>query len=491
MIPEEKLGGLLVGTMVGMGQIGDDMAKRYSEGSVRYRVRKGKDGVERGHWEALVKVSDNGGPWKSKSKAIKTYPKKTADGRTIRADILSPTKSRPNQGREGALAALAEWRSQLIADDAVAEKKARQAELGAGTATVLSVDRNMTVFKYVDSFIGSRKIKSSSNPSGIAQSTFDNYKYAVRSLDKELGTTRLADLTPAHIHAWQKSLEDAGKSGTTINRAYWLLKNSCEYAVQNGDMDAEQFALCFPRKRVDPPKAAEPDPNPLDDSSFDLLNLLIDRANANGEPSAFIACVELALLTGMRQAEVCGLRWKDVDMVGNGQYPTGSIHVCNVLSRAGSTFIEKGPKTKAGDRHIPLNDDLKAVLVARRAQQAREMEDAGMDLAPFGGNPPLDYYVGGNVNGGYFNPTVLSRSWRGFSQGNELRGIKGRRASFHDLRHTFATRAIHEGVDVEVVSKILGHAKVSITLDIYADAMPEAKTRGMEAMNGVMRKRSA
>ncbi|WP_130813026.1 tyrosine-type recombinase/integrase [Olsenella sp. Marseille-P4559] len=467
------------------------MAKRYSEGTVRYRVRRGKDGVERGHWEALLKVSDDDGPWKSKSKAIKNYPKQTADGRTTRTEILSPTKSRPNQGREGALAALAEWREQLMVDDEVAERKARQAELGAGDATILSVTPDSTVYEYVDAFVSSRKIKSANNPAGIARSTYDGYRYAIRSMDRGFGGTRLRDLTPARILAWQKSLERQGKAGATINRAYWCLKNACEYAVQNGDMDAEQFALCFPRKRVDAPKSANPDPNPLDDSSLDLLNLLIDRANAGGDPSAFMVCVELALLTGMRQSEVCGLRWRDVDLEGSGQYPTGSIHVCNVLSRSGSEFVQKEPKTKAGNRFIPLNADLRGLLLARREQQAREMAEAGADLSDTGGRPPLDYHVCGNANGGFFNPTVLSRSWRSFAQGNDLRGIKGRRVVFHDLRHTFATRAIHEGVDVEVVSKILGHAKVSITVDIYADAMPDAKKRGMEAMNGVVRRHEA
>lgn len=203
-----------------------------------------------------------------------------------------------------------------------------------------------------------------------------------------------------------------------------------------------------------------------------------------------MVCVELALLTGMRQSEVCDLRWSDVDLEGSGQYPTGSIHVCNVPSRSSGTFVEKEPKTRAGNRFIPLNGDLRALRVARREQQAHEMAEAGADLSGTDGKPPLDHYVCGNVNGGLFNPTVLSRSWRSFAHGNDLGGIKGRRVVFHDLRHTFAARAIHEGVDIKVVSKILGHAKVSITVDIYADAIPDAKTRGMEAMNGVLRARA-
>ncbi len=465
------------------------MSRRCSEGTVRYRVRTGKDGKEHGHWEALIKVSDDGSPWKCRSKALKDYPKKTADGRTIRAAILAPTKAKPNQGSDGAHAALKEWRQQLIEEGERAESDARQAKMAADRAELGGVTADSTVYEYVDAFINSRTIKSESNPTGIARSTLDNYKYGIRSIDKLLGDTKLRDLTPEIVKSWQKELEGMGRSGGTINRAYHCLKNACEFAVQCGDMDAEMFVACFPRKRKDPPRPAEPDPNPLDDSSLDLLNMLIDRSNAQGDPSDFMVCVELSLLTGMREAEVCGLRWKDVDLEGSKLFPTGSIHVQNVLSRYGNTFIEAKPKTKAGNRIIPLNDDLRALLVSRREQQARAMEAEGADLEATNGLPPLELYVCGDVNGKYTHPTVLSRSWRAFAQGNDLRGIKGRRVVFHDLRHTFATQAIHEGVDVEVVSKILGHSKVSITLDIYADAMPDAKTRGMVAMTGVMRRR--
>ena len=467
------------------------MAKRYSDGAVRYRVRKGKDGTERGHWEGIVKVSDDGGPWKSRCKALKTYPKLAPDGRTIRADILTPTNSRPNQGRDGALAAMNEWRDQMIEEDRLEEQMVERKRYVLGDSTGLGVSSDSTVYEYVKAFVGSRKLKTANNPGGIVQSTLDNYHYSIKNVERGLGKTKLRDLMPADVVAWQKSLEKQGKAGATINKAYWCLKNACEFAVECGDMGADQFAACFPRKRKDPPKASEPDPNPLDASSLALLNMLIDRANDYGDPSAFMVCVELAMLSGMREAEVCGLRWKDVDLVGSGQFPTGSMHVCNVFSRSGGSFVEKEPKTKAGKRHIPLNDDLRALLVARREQQAREMLEEGADLEKSNGAPPLDYYVCGDANGKNYNPTVLSRTWRAFAQGNDLRGIKGRRVKFHDLRHTFATQAIHGGVDVEVVSKILGHSKVSITIDLYADAMPDAKSRGMEAMNGILRTRGA
>lgn len=69
--------------------------------------------------------------------------------------------------------------------------------------------------------------------------------------------------------------------------------------MQNGNIVAEKFTLYFPRKHVDAPKSANSNLNPFDNSSFELLTTLIDRANAYGDPSDFIVCTEFTLLTGI------------------------------------------------------------------------------------------------------------------------------------------------------------------------------------------------
>ena len=63
-----------------------------------------------------------------------------------------------------------------------------------------------------------------------------------------------------------------------------------------------------------------------------------------------------------------------------------------------------------------------------------------------------------------------------------LIGTQGKPPKFHDLRHTFATRAIANGVDVKSVSSILGHANAAMTLNIYASADPDATRRAMDAV---------
>jgi hypothetical protein len=70
-----------------------------------------------------------------------------------------------------------------------------------------------------------------------------------------------------------------------------------------------------------------------------------------------------------------------------------------------------------------------------------------------------------------------------------LVGTQGRVPTFHDLRHTFATYAIAEGVDVKTVSSILGHSNAAMTLNIYASADPESKRAAAETIDEVMGKR--
>ena len=126
-------------------------------------------------------------------------------------------------------------------------------------------------------------------------------------------------------------------------------------------------------------------------------------------------------------------------------------------------FYEKEPKTSSSARTIPLTDYTFKVLTAIR----RDRQLACMEMGvPFG-----DPYMLGTMNEDDrpYSPTMLSKDFTAFCKMN------GFDCSFHDLRHTFATMLIAEGVDVRTVASYLGHASVSMTLDIYADVDPDAK----------------
>ena len=98
---------------------------------------------------------------------------------------------------------------------------------------------------------------------------------------------------------------------------------------------------------------------------------------------------------------------------------------------------------------------------------------------PFSG----DLYVVGSVDGSYAVPSLLSGAWRQLSSSLGLVGTQGRPVTFHDLRHSFATTAIAEGADVASVAAVLGHSNVAMTLNVYADADPEAKRAAMDRVS--------
>lgn len=86
-------------------------------------------------------------------------------------------------------------------------------------------------------------------------------------------------------------------------------------------------------------------------------------------------------------------------------------------------------------------------------------------------------------------PHTLSKAWKSIADSMGLVGTQGRRPTFHDLRHTFATYAISEGIDVKTVSSILGHSSAAMTLNIYASADPASKRAAVETIGNVMDRR--
>ena len=236
------------------------------------------------------------------------------------------------------------------------------------------------------------------------------------------------------------------------------------YAKQLGSNPFEDV------RNVTPGKA---DPNPLDAQSLDQVKSILEHS----APDAFHTAIGLALRTGMREGEICGLRWRDVDP------ETGAITVQNAIARkGGARCYQKGPKGRNGQitrRNIPGSPKIKQMLDARRTQMRKEAKTVGQRWSD-------DLFVVGKVDGTFYNPTMLYRKWIGLADGVGLRGTKGRTPVFHDLRHTYATQALHARIDPVTVASIMGHKDPKLTMTVYADAMPEAKQAAAMTMDDVL-----
>jgi integrase len=156
----------------------------------------------------------------------------------------------------------------------------------------------------------------------------------------------------------------------------------------------------------------------------------------------------LVLSTGMRRGELCGLRWRDVDL------KAGIVEI--VSTRVVADVVVTGePKTKAGSRVVSLDATTVAAISAWRKKQAEERLLAGAGWRDHGlvfvdpqGVPP--------------HPETVTRWWR---EAIARAGVPAIR--LHDARHTAATLMLRAGVPVKVVSQRPGHADVAVTMRIY------------------------
>jgi integrase len=168
--------------------------------------------------------------------------------------------------------------------------------------------------------------------------------------------------------------------------------------------------------------------------------------------------VATVLYTGLRISEMLGLVWDDVD------FAAGVIHVRAQLSRAHRTAPARRvpPKTAASVRDIPLVVQLARLLAAHR-QASPFPRKADWVFATSRGTP----YGHRNVS-----RRVLARA----AQRAGLNDASWPPLRFHDLRHTFASHLIVDvGLDVAQVSRILGHARITITLDTYTHLFEDAR----------------
>jgi integrase len=177
----------------------------------------------------------------------------------------------------------------------------------------------------------------------------------------------------------------------------------------------------------------------------------------------------LAVTTGMRQGKLLALRWRDVDLV------RGTLSVRATLQRTkqdGYTF--SAPKTKHSQRQITLTRLAIAALRRHRVRQDVERlssptwEDHDL-VFPNTVGKPMD---GMNLLHYHFQP-LLKRA-----------GLP--RIRFHDLRHTAATLLLDRGVNPKIVSEMLGHASISITLDTYSHVLPTMQQSAAAEMDAAL-----
>ncbi len=231
----------------------------------------------------------------------------------------------------------------------------------------------------------------------------------------------------------------------TVRGVVSVLKQSLDYAqnlnyIKHNNM---HFVRCpsMEEKRV---------------NAFDVVEQQkIERFIASSKKQNYIGVI-VCLYTGIRLGELLSLKWEDID------FERGMMHITKttcVLKR-GDKYVQivDKPKSKAGERDIPLSKNLIEMLQSHQLQSKGE-------------------WVLSNCRGNMVSPSAYQKTFA-----NILKKCGISKKGFHSLRHTFATRAIEFGMDVKTLSEILGHTSPNITLSRYAHSMLSYK---IEMMNKI------
>jgi integrase len=266
-----------------------------------------------------------------------------------------------------------------------------------------------------------------------------------------LGRHRLDKLGPQQVAGLLKAKSEAGLSARTVHHIRSVLRNALNQAVRWGLVTRNAAAL------TEPPRQDAKEVRPfLPDQARAVL------VAATGE--RLEALVRLALMLGLRQGEVLGLRWEDVDL------DVGKLRVARALQRIDGKLVLKEPKTEKSRRTLHLPPSLVADLRAHRIRQLEERiaagprwQDHGMVFATGHGTP--------------IDPRNAIRVWHRL-----LAKAKLERRPFHTCRHTAASLLLAEGVPVKVVQEVLGHTMLSTTADTYGHLFPEAFREAADAM---------
>lgn len=285
----------------------------------------------------------------------------------------------------------------------------------------------------------------------LAPTTRQRYSDAVRHVSGVIGKVRLADLRSHHVEQVRDAL--LRKLGPqTVSDVLRVLSQALSRAEARGYVG---------RNPASPQLVHRPSG---DTREFTVIDRALGErilAAATGE-DPWDAAVHLALGLGLRREEVLGLSWSDV---------TDTVHVHRTLTAAGGELHFGPPKSRAGERVLPLPSFVARALHRHRAAQAERLLVAGI----------RSELVVDNGIGEPWQPATFSGAWRDFAKERGFAGI-----TFHGLRHGAATLLLAAGVSDTVAMRTMGHADTRI-LSRYQDVVSELQRDAAARMDALFR----
>lgn len=292
----------------------------------------------------------------------------------------------------------------------------------------------------------------------VKQSTITRYtEIAEWYIYPKIGSIDITSLDQKTIDRFSAELLASGRrdgtslSAKTVRDIIAVLKQIVKYAEK-------KHGVNFIGLDFKPPKQSKSNVQVLTKNEQDKLEAVVLDPEDPMKYGVF-----LCLYTGLRIGELCALRWTDFDFdsgILSVNHTVIRIHDYSVKENRKTKLIIEEPKTASSKRQIPLPDTI--------TKQLLHLRDASSTTDP-------SFFLTGSNR--ILEPRNYYEKYKKYLSICDLSNH-----TFHALRHTFATRCIENGVDPKVLSEILGHASVQITLDRYVHPSMDTKRESMEKL---------
>jgi integrase len=316
------------------------------------------------------------------------------------------------------------------------------------------VGERQTLTQYIVSWLEAAKHQ-------LKASAYRRYRTNLRChILPALGEIPLSKLTPQQVQAFYTAKLNTGLSLSTVANIHTVLHSALREAARLGLVQRNVADLVRkPRRRRAKTMTL----------SEEQVQAFLRAARGDRLEALYV----LAVTTGLRAGELLGLSWSDVNL------EQGFLEVTLALQESAAgpgKFVLSQPKTEHSLRRIALSQTAIQALRQHRERQYEErarcgqLWDASYNL------------VFPNTIGRPLHPSHLRR--REYHPLLQRAGLPHIR--LHDLRHTAATLLLRRKVNPKVVSEMLGHANIAITLDIYAHVMPDMQEEAARVMDEVV-----
>ena len=310
----------------------------------------------------------------------------------------------------------------------------------------INASGDMTVDAWFEYWINDIKGKT------IRWSTLRSYQDRYKKNIKEvIGNMVISDIKPMHCQNILNIMDSEGYAGSSMERTKATMSAMFSDALENRLITSNPVT-----KGVKCPKKPEKNTKVL---TLDEQNRFLDAAKDRANYFHFL----FILQTGVRSSELRGLQWDDMD------FKDRIIHIRRNVTHDSnnSRFITGELKTSSGERDIPMTQKAYDLLMSiKRNKEGQRQKVISFEFAN---------HVFLNHNGNLIPNSNYDRCLERICN---KAGIK--KISMHTLRHSFATRCIESGMKPKTLQKILGHANISMTMDLYVHVTEDEKQKEMQ-----------